>query len=105
MSCFIETVDLVVLRRSSMFKCPNCGASVSNKEKSKLRPSKHMPCKQCAQVLKPFTIYYYSLFFIAPFTVSISMNYAGFSTLGAMVLSFTLFYVLLVCQPIKKVTQ
>lgn len=88
-----------------MFKCPNCGASVSIKEKSKLHPSKHMPCKQCAQVLKPFTIYYYSLFFVAPFKVSTSMNYAGFNTLGAMVLSFTLFCVLFVCQPIKKVTQ
>ena len=88
-----------------MLKCPNCGASVSIKEKSKLHPSKHMPCKQCAQVLKPLTIYYYSLFFVAPFTVSISMNYAGFSTLGGVVLSFTLVYLLLVCQPIKKVTQ
>ncbi len=88
-----------------MFKCPNCGASVSIKEKSKLHPSKHMPCKQCAQVLKPFTIYYYSLFFVAPFSFSISMNYAGFSTLGAIVLSFVLVYVLLVCQPIKKVSH
>lgn len=88
-----------------MFKCPNCGASVSIKEKSKLHPSKHIPCKQRAQVLKPFTAYYYSLFFVAPFSFSISMNYAGFSTLGAIVLSFVLVYVLLVCQPIKKVSQ
>lgn len=86
-----------------MFNCPNCGALVSVKDKSKLHPSKPMTCKQCAQVLKPFTVYYYSLFFVAPFSFSISTNYAGFSTLGAVALSFTLVYVLLVCQPIKKV--
>ncbi len=88
-----------------MFKCPNCGLSISIKEKSKLYPSKHMTCKQCSQVLKPFTIYYYSLFFVASFSFSASMDHLGLNTLGAVVFSSTLAYLLLVCQPIKKVSK
>ncbi len=85
-----------------MFNCPKCGVSISIKKKLTLHPSKYMTCQKCSQEFKYFPLYFYSIFFVGPTTVSFSMAYFNLGLFSAVVLGFSLSCLLLVFQPIKK---
>lgn len=88
-----------------MFKCPNCGCSISVREKTVLQPSKPIRCKKCTQELRPFSVYFYSIFFVGPAAHFLFINYGQLNVLSAAGLAFSISLLLLVCQPMKKVLR
>ncbi|WP_047043164.1 hypothetical protein [Vibrio mexicanus] len=85
-----------------MFKCPNCGESISIIKKVSLHPRKQSFCAKCSQQLKISQVYYYSTFFVGALTVSLSMGYGDFGFVSAVILGMFVNWLILTFQPIKK---
>ncbi|OEE44543.1 hypothetical protein A1OS_24085 [Enterovibrio norvegicus] len=85
-----------------MFNCQHCGATIPIKEKFIFRPDRQLTCANCSKKLKPFKLYYYAIFFVAPFTTSFMNLYLEFNALISGGIAFALCMLLFVCQPMQK---
>ncbi|TOJ61116.1 hypothetical protein CGI34_25725 [Vibrio parahaemolyticus] len=85
-----------------MFKCPNCKVPFTVRNKLNFIPGKPITCKKCSQSLKPFKVYYYSIFFVAASGSSLLVNKFELSELSAAGLMFACCSLLFICQPVRK---
>ncbi|PTC03950.1 hypothetical protein C9980_15445 [Vibrio mediterranei] len=86
-----------------MFKCPNCSAPLTVREKLNFTPDKPVICKKCSQKLLPFKLYYFGTFFVAAFGTSFLINYCEFNALSASGIALVCSFLFYICQPIRKV--
>ncbi len=89
-------------KRVRMFKCPNCNAPISIGAKLTINLDKHITCKKCSQELKPVRLFIYAIIFIAPTVMSLLVHYAELNYLAAAGSTFALCFILLACQPLRK---